>query len=59
MNSIPTCPGEHCSTVGVEAVPLEQYVSIDTTDGERILYDREVENAWIQSDVYFPCESLV
>jgi hypothetical protein len=59
MNLIPTCPGEHCSTVGVDAAPLEQYVSIDTGDGESILYDREEDDAWIQSDVYFPRETLV
>lgn len=58
MASVQTCPGEHCSTIGVEAVPLERYVSIETADGERIVYDREDEGAWIQSNVYFPRDTL-
>lgn len=28
----------------------ERYVSLDTDDGDTIIYDQEVETAWIQSD---------
>jgi hypothetical protein len=54
-----TCPGDDCWTVGVGAVCFEPFATIETTDGERILYDREQETAWIQSDVYFPRQLVV
>lgn len=58
MTTLHTCPGEHCSSVGVDAVPLETFAAITTVDGETILYDREHETGWIQSDLYVPRELM-
>lgn len=48
-----TCPDD-CSTVGVDARSLERYADVDTDDGARIVFDEDSEDAWIQSDVYYP-----
>lgn len=53
-----TCPDD-CWTVGVGAVCFEPFAAIETTDGERILYDREQETVWIQSDLYVPRRLVV
>lgn len=47
-------PGENCTTVGVDAVPLGAFAAVETDDGEMIVYDRENEDAWIQSDRHYP-----
>lgn len=33
-----------------------RYGSIETRDGETIIYDRETPDAWVQSDVLLECE---
>ncbi|MFB6310001.1 MAG: hypothetical protein ABEH64_02335 [Salinirussus sp.] len=34
-----------------------RYGSIETRDGETIIYDRETPDAWVQSDLLLECES--
>lgn len=53
------CPGENCATVGIDAISLDAFAAVDTDDGEMIVYDRENEDAWIQSDVYCPRNQIV
>lgn len=52
MDSIHTCPGEYCSTLGVDAVSLDAFADVDTDEGELIIFDEETEEAWVQSDSY-------
>jgi len=52
MAASSTCPGEDCSTLGVDAVSLDAFADVETNDGELIIYDEENEDAWIQSDTY-------
>ncbi len=53
------CPEGDCPTLGVDANPLGRYVDVDTGDGEWLIYDRDGEDAWIQSDLYYPREACV
>lgn len=53
-----TCPDD-CSTVGVDAQPLERYEDIESEDGDLIVYDAEVQDAWIQSDMFYPVSTCV
>lgn len=48
------CPGEDRASVGLDAIPLDDFAATDTVDGEMIVYDRGNEDAWIQSDVCYP-----
>lgn len=48
-----TCPDD-CSTLGVDARPLVRYRDVEAENGGWIVYDDDVEDAWIQSDVYYP-----
>lgn len=52
MAASSTCPGENCSTLGVDAVSLDAFTGVETSDGELIIYDEENEEAWIQSDIH-------
>lgn len=53
-----TCPDD-CSTVGVDAQPLERYEDVEAEDGALIVYDKEDQEAWIQSDVFYPRDGCV
>ena len=53
-----TCPDD-CTTVGVDARPLERYEDVVAEDGDLIVYDNEDQEAWIQSDVFYPRASCV
>jgi hypothetical protein len=35
----------------------ERYGTIETGDGETIVYDRETPEAWVQSDTLLACET--
>jgi len=49
--SVDTTDGdEEYGTVGVEAVVLERYAAVELENREVIVYDREDEEAWIQSE---------
>lgn len=39
-------------TVGVDAESLERYGTMSADEGDLIIYDREGDGAWIQSDRY-------
>lgn len=43
--------GHQYTTVGPDAPDLERYVAITLEDRELIVFDGEVEDAWVQSDV--------
>lgn len=58
MSSERICQEGDCPTFGVETVRLERFADVGTDDGERIVYDAEEEDAWIQADLYFPRESV-
>lgn len=47
------------SSLGVDAVRLERFADIEAEDGERLLYDRDEETAWVQSDLYVPRSAMV
>jgi hypothetical protein len=53
-----TCPDD-CPTIGVEAQPLVRFRDIQPEDGGWIIYDDDAEDAWIQSDVYYPRANCV
>lgn len=36
-------------TIGVEAAELERYAEVNLEDGDVVIYDRENEDAWVQS----------
>lgn len=46
-------------TLGSDAAPLERFSDVEADGNERIIYDVDVENAWIQSDVYYAGEDCV
>lgn len=50
---------DDCSTVGVDAQPLERYEDVEAEDGALIVYDKENQEAWIQSDVFYPRDGCV
>ena len=45
-------------SIGVDAVELGRYSGIDTGNGELIVYDEKVEDAWIQSDEWVPVQGV-
>lgn len=45
-------------SMGVDAVALDRYSGIETDDGEFVVYDEEVEDAWIQSDTWTAVDDL-
>lgn len=53
------CADGDCPTVGVDAVSLERFVDIETEDGQLLVYDRDNEDAWIQSDLRVTRGSMV
>ncbi|WP_254841359.1 hypothetical protein [Natronomonas marina] len=59
MTTKSLCPDGDCPTVGVDATPLERFRDVDTGDGEWLIYDRDCEGAWIQSDLYVTREASV
>lgn len=46
-------------TVGVDATDLLVFDDVETAEGDRLVYDAETEDAWIQSDVYADRADLV
>jgi hypothetical protein len=53
-----TCPGESCTTLGVDAVPLDDFDDMESGDGDLIVYDVNEEEAWVQSSLYVSRESM-
>jgi hypothetical protein len=53
-----TCPGEHCATLGVDAVPFDDFDGMESGDGDRIVFDVNEADAWVQSDLYVSRESM-
>lgn len=51
--------GETADTVGIDAIPPDAFDATDTYEGEMIVYDRENEDGWIQSDLYYPRNQIV
>lgn len=52
-------PAENFDSVGIDAVPPDAFAAMDTYEGEMIVYDRENEDGWIQSDLYYPRNRIV
>lgn len=46
-------------SLGIDAVPLERFADIEAENGERLLYDRDEEIAWVQSDLYVRRSAMV
>lgn len=46
-----------CPTVGVDATSIDRFTATTTDDGDLLLFDEELEDAWIQSDVYLSAEA--
>jgi hypothetical protein len=53
------CPAGDCPSIGVDATPLDPFASVETDSAEMLIYDQGNEDAWIQSDVYYPREACV
>jgi hypothetical protein len=53
------CPDGNCPSLGIEATPLERFADVSTEDGQLLVYDRNDEDAWIQSDLYYAREAVV
>ena len=45
-------------SVGVDVVELDRYADIETEDGELIVYDEDVPEGWIQTDVWTAVEAM-
>lgn len=57
MSATPSNPADGNPTVGIDAREYDRYADLTTANGEVILYDIDVETAWIQSDLAFDLES--
>lgn len=47
------------ATLGIDATPLESFAAVDTADGQLIVYDRDDEAGWIQSDLYVSRDAMI
>lgn len=45
-----TSDRDHQPSIGVDAVSFERYTAVQTDDKQLIVYDEQVEAAWVQSD---------
>lgn len=59
MEAEKACSSGDCPTVGVDAVGLERFAAVDLDGADLLLYDRDGEDAWIQSDLYYSRETCV
>lgn len=50
--------GERYITIGPDAPDLERYVAISLEGEEVILFDGEVTEAWVQSDVVLSLDEV-
>ncbi|MFB6205372.1 MAG: hypothetical protein ABEJ05_02435 [Haloglomus sp.] len=50
MATANTCPDGDCTTLGVDAVPLDDFDQMESGDGDLIIFDVNEEGAWVQSD---------
>lgn len=48
--SADTTPPNPQSSIGVDAISLERYSAVQTDDAQLIVYDEQMEDAWVQSD---------
>lgn len=46
-------------SLGVDSVSFRRFNDVVTGEGGCIIYDRTVEDAWIQSDEFYPLKSHV
>jgi hypothetical protein len=51
--------GGEFETIGVEAADMSRYEDVQVENGEVIIYDRDVESAWIQSDSALGLEFMI
>jgi hypothetical protein len=58
MAAANTCPGENCTTLGIDAVPFDDFDSMESGDGDLIVYGVNEEDAWVRSDLYVSRESM-
>ncbi len=59
MSTEAYCPSGNCSSVGVDAVSLERFADLTTENGDLLVYDETIEDAWIQSDLYVRRDSYL
>ncbi|MFT4889688.1 MAG: hypothetical protein ACI9YT_000599 [Halobacteriales archaeon] len=57
MSATSSNPADGNPTVGIDAREYDRYADLTTASGDVILYDRDVETAWIQSDVAIDLEN--
>lgn len=50
--------GADYTTVGVDAPQMERFDAITLEDGDLLVYDRDNEDAWIQTDTAVDLETL-
>lgn len=50
MTGTSTDDAEEYTTVGPDAADYERYATVSLEDGGVLLYDREHEESWIQTD---------
>lgn len=46
-------------TLGIDAVSLRQFADVETEAGDLLIYDRDDEDAWVQSDLRVPRAAMV
>jgi hypothetical protein len=57
MSATPTDPSDTNPTVGIDAQEYDRYAALSTADEDVIIYDLDIETAWLQSDVVVDLES--
>lgn len=46
--------GDRSRSIGVDAISLERYSSLEFDGAELLIYDESNDDAWIQADVWTP-----
>lgn len=57
--SIDTTRPQMQSTIGVDAAPLERYLAVRTDGAQLIVYDEQIDDAWIQSDDWIDALTMI
>lgn len=59
MSETSTDDADEYTTVGPDAAGYDRYAAVSLADGELLLYDRDEEDAWLQSDAPVDLETAV
>lgn len=45
-------------SVGIDAVDLARYSHVTTNDGDLLIYDEDIQDAWFQSSLWIPIDTM-